>query len=237
VFASVASVVLIFCIARRLFGPDAAIIAGVLAATFPLTIRYASILVPEPIAELYIIGAILLYVSTARTKPLLSGAWIGLLLGMAYLTEEIAAFIGIAVLIETALRREWRLLAAIVSAGFAVFAGEHAYYWLATGDPLFRLHSLAHHNAIQTPLRAMSSPSYRLFHRMPSLMLLPNIHFGLHSLAGVLAGAMTLFLLPSHKTRLLLLWFAIPALYLNFGTSSLTHFTLLPIADRYLEPL
>src|ERR1041385_983964 len=47
--ASTASVAMLMLVGQKLFSSTAALIAGLLLATFPADIRYATILVPEPI--------------------------------------------------------------------------------------------------------------------------------------------------------------------------------------------
>ena len=67
--ASIASVLLLVVIGNKLFGFRAGMIAGLLLATFPLSIRYATILVPEPVAEMYVLIAIASVSYTHLTLP------------------------------------------------------------------------------------------------------------------------------------------------------------------------
>jgi len=233
--ASVASVVLVFFIARRQFGLSAAVIAAVLLASFPLSIRYGSILVPETVAELYILAAVCLYLRACENGRTTTATAAGMMLGLAYLTGELAFFVALAVLMEAAWQRRWRLLVAIAFGSFAVMLGEHLYYWFAAGDPLFRLHAMAAHNQRPTAMAFREHPAWRFFRALPHLMLIPSPGFGLHSLAVLALAVLASFMLSIRRTALFLLWIILPLLYLNFGTTSLKTYIAMPVGDRYLE--
>jgi 4-amino-4-deoxy-L-arabinose transferase-like glycosyltransferase len=232
---SVSSVVLVFFIARRQFGLTAGVIAAVLMASFPLSIRYGSILVPETVAELYILAAVWLYLRACESGRLTTATAVGITLGVAYLTRELAFFVLLAVLIEATWRRRWRLLLAIALGSFAVVLGEHLYYWLAAGDPLLRLHAMAAHNQRPNAMAFLEHPAWRFFRALPHMMLVPGLGFGLHSLAALALAALASFMINTRQTLLFLLWIALPLSYLNFGTTSLKTYIAMPVGDRYLE--
>jgi 4-amino-4-deoxy-L-arabinose transferase-like glycosyltransferase len=233
--ASVASVILVFFIARRRFGVAAGVIAAVLMASFPLSIRYGSILVPEIIAEAYILAAIWLYLRASDSGRIATAIAAGMGLGLAYLTRELALFIVLAVLIEAAWQRRWRLLLAIAFGSLAVVLGEQLCYWLAAGDPLLRLHAMAAHNQRPTAAAFLEHPGWRFFRALPHMMLVPSLGFGVHSLTALGLAAGATFILGRRQVALFILWAAIPWFYLNFGTTSLKTYIAMPIGDRYLE--
>ena len=233
--ASVASVALVFFIARRQFGLQAGVIAAVLLASFPLSIHYGSILVPETVAELYILAAVCLYLRACESGRPTTATAAGIVLGVAYLTRELAFFVALAVFMEAAWQRRWRLLFAVAFGSFAVVLGEHLYYWFAAGDPLLRLHALAAHNQRPTAMAFREHPVWRFFRALPHLMLIPSLGFGLHSLAALALAALASFMLNIRRTALFLLWIVLPLFYLNFGTTSLKTYVAMPVGDRYLE--
>ena len=59
--ASTASVPAVMLIAEKLFSRRVALLSGLMVATFPVALRYATILVPEPLAEFYALLGILAY--------------------------------------------------------------------------------------------------------------------------------------------------------------------------------
>ena len=238
-FASSLSVVLLALIATRLFGIRAGLIAALLYATFPIQLRYATVLVPEPIVECYVLLALVIYVWTEDWQPMVMGWLAGVLIGIAYLTKEPALFIAPALLIDAALRRRWRNAIGIALGISAIILLEHAYYVAITGDLLFRPHAMAAHNQrmiLPTGEVNYGSLSFRLFKAYPRMMLLPNVDFGLHSLGALIAAAWALLRFrKDRRIYFLLIWAAIPWLYLNFGTSSFSRYIPIPAAPRYIE--
>jgi 4-amino-4-deoxy-L-arabinose transferase-like glycosyltransferase len=234
--ASSLSPVLLALIGQRLFNFQVGLIAGLLLATFPLELRYATVLVPEALAVCYVLLAMLAHVRTEERAPLALGALAGVCVGLAYLTKEPALFVGPALFIDAALRRRWRQALGIAAGLAAVIAIEHAYYVATTGDLLFRFHSVASHNRVNA--LGEGNPvnlAYRLFRAYPRMMLEPSVHFGLHSLAAVALSAAALWSLrKDRRAYLLLMCAALPWLYLNFGSSSLMHYVPIPIAPRYI---
>ena len=253
------SVVLFALIATRLFGVRAGLIAGLLLATFPLQLYHATILVPEPIVEFYVLLAVLIYVRTderasvamgARSGVLigvlgdaLRGVLIGVLIGVAYLTKEPALFVAPALFIDAALRRRWRQAFGIALGVVSVIALEHAYYLAMTGDLMFRPHSMAIHNQYVTGGGREISPDFfnsglrrRLFIEYPRMMLIPGQDFGIHSLVALILSALAMFRFrKDRRAHFLLIWAVVPWLYLNFGTTSFTHYIPIPAAPRYID--
>ena len=95
-------------------------IAALLMASFPLSIRYGSILVPEPVAGLYILAAVWLYLRARESGRLTTATAAGIFLGVAYLTRELALFVILAVLIEAAWQRRWRMFLAVAFGSLVV---------------------------------------------------------------------------------------------------------------------
>lgn len=238
-FASSLSVVLLALIATRLFGVRAGLIAALLFATFPLQLRYGTVLVPEPIVGCYVLLALLVYVRTEGWAPMALGALAGVLIGIAYLTKEPALFIAPALLIDAALRRRWRQAFGIALGIGAVIALEHAYYLAMTGDLLFRLHAMAQHNRSLMGHRGeidFGDLGYRLFKAYPRMMLVPSKDFGIHSLAALVLSAVALLRFRNdRRIYFLLIWASLPWIYLNFGTSSFNQYIPIPVAPRYID--
>ena len=239
--ASSLAVVIIALCGTRLFGVRAGLIAALLLATFPVQLYHATILVPESIAECYAMLAMLAYV-WKRDKPTMAlGALAGALVGVAYLTKEPTLFIAPALLLDAALRRQWRLVAAVALGLGTVIAAEHVYYLTMSGDLLFRPHAMSLHNNYVTGGRGQLDDTrvgldFRLFHEYPRMMLLPNIEFGVHSLIALALSVIALIRFrKDQRAYLLVLWAAVPWLYLNFGTSSFSHYIPIPVSARYIS--
>lgn len=224
-------------VAARLAGLSAAWVTGMLMATFPVDVRYASVLVPESFLQAILLAAALLFLYAETQNSRLLGLAVGVLLGFSYLAKEPGVFVAAAFFVFAALRGQWRLALALGVGVALVLAGEMAWYWSQSGDPLFRLHAMGVHNNSPMAVAANEARSYRLWKAYPRMMLLPNIDFGLHSLSAVAVAAIALLHAKSFKAAWLLLslWAALPFLYLNFGTSSLSRYWVLPVAPRYIS--
>ena len=232
--ASTASVGMLILAGRNLFGSQAALLAGILLATFPADIRYATILVPEPIAGAFILAAVLAYLYWGTGYPVGAGLVCGLLIGIAYLTKEPSLFVAPALMIDALVRRQWRVFFGIAAGVLLIVGLEHTYYLIATGDLMFRPHAMAQHNSSSYMFNVNQHLRWRLFEAYPKIMLTPATAFGVHSLFAIVLAVIGIFLMKSEKWRLPVLWAAVPWIYLNFGTSSLTHYWALPAGDRYL---
>lgn len=249
-------------VAARLAGLSAAWVTGLLMVTFPVDVRYASVLVPESFLQVILLAAALLFLRAETQNSRLLGLAAGVLLGLAYLTKEPGGFVAVAFFAFALLRRQWRLAFALAAGVAFVMAGELAWYWSQSGDPLFRLHATAvgvstkastlllqsgdplfRLHAMAVPKRsamavaANAGLSYRLWKAYPRMMLLPNVHFGLHSLVALGLAAIAVLRGKSFKAPwvLLLLWAILPFLYLNFGTYSLSYYRVLPPFPRYIS--
>src|SRR5206468_10886940 len=98
----------------------------------------------EPIMELAVLLGILVYVKAREERA--SGTFgvvAGLCFGLAYLAKEPGIFVGIAFILYSILQRQWKLALSIVAGMASIGASELAYYFVQTGDPLFRPHVIA----------------------------------------------------------------------------------------------
>ncbi len=223
-------------IAIKLSGLNAAWITGLLMATFPVDVRYASILVPEPFLQCILLGGVLLYLYALRNNSIYIGLATGFIFGLTYLTKEPGAFVAVAIWIYTLLNRRWRLALLIMSGIGAVVVAESIWYIVQSGDLLFRLHALGVHNVSPMALSGNEDLAYRLFKSYPRMMLIPDTDFGLHSFMAICFAAAALVRFRfSKKVIFLLLWATLPFLYLNFGTTSFSHYFALPAAPRYIS--
>ena len=222
-------------IALRLAGPVAAWSAGVLMATLPVDVRYASVLVPEPVLQAVVLGGAILFLAAERRRSDLLAAASGVLLAMGYLTKETGAFVAVAFFAYALLRRHWRLAGAFAIGVALVLTTEALWYWSQSGDPLFRFHALGTHNESDGAAGANGMLFWRLFKAYPHLMLIPNSNFALHSLVGLIlaAGALVRPRLPD-KVLFLVLWALVPFLYLNFGSTSTDRYWVIPAGARYI---
>jgi len=232
--ASAASPVLLTAIGARLFHPRAGLIGGLLLLSFPVHLHYSSILVPEPVMEfLLLVGAWLYVVAVQKDRPLYAlGA--GLAFGCAYLTKEPALFVALAFLVDAAWHRRWRILLPVAGALCAVGAAELLFYRAIAGDMFLRLHVISRSQVRYAELHP-DLFVYRRWKDYPRFMLTPGVDLGLNSLIAIVGTLYTLFVvLRFRRSLLLILWSALPFLYLAFGSVDFHRLLAPPSAPRYL---
>lgn len=225
---------LVGMLAAMLSGVRAGWIAGLGLATFPVAVRYGSVLVPEPSLETLLLAGVLLFLVAEARDSVVRGVTAGFVLGISYLTKEPGAFVAMAVLLYALLRRPWRLAFAVAVGAAFVVGAELAWYQSRTGDAFFRVHVMAVHNRSAIAVAVNENLPYRLWKLYPRMMLVPSVDSGLHSLMAIALSAMAWLWQRSAKTLFLSLWAALPWLYLNFGTSSFQFYWALPAAPRYI---
>lgn len=238
--ASSASVPLLAAIGARLYGPLAGLLAALLLCTSPIDVRFATILVPEPLMGFWILAGVWCFVvATARASVALAAA-AGALIGIAYLTKEPAAFVAVALAAAAFVSRQPALAAAVAAGALAVVGAEMAAYQYLFGDPLHRIAAarvgvprfvdvVPQHTGDYTPGLAE-----RLFRTYPRLMVYPTAEFALHYVAGLVTAAAGLALVARHRV-LVLSWAALPWLFLNFGSASLDRYMPIWPAARYIS--
>jgi 4-amino-4-deoxy-L-arabinose transferase-like glycosyltransferase len=209
--------------------------AGLLFATFPVDSRYASILVPEPVVQCVVLAGALVFLSAVESGRSSLGIAAGVLFGAGFLTKEPGAFVAAAFAAWAVATKRWSLALNVSAGACAIVAGELIWHAWTTADPLFRLHAIhTGHDSSGMAVIANEHLSYRLLQSYPRMMLIPNVDFGLHSVVALLLGGLAVLLRPIRNVGLFVAWAALPWLYLNFGSSSLSSYWALPAAPRYI---
>jgi 4-amino-4-deoxy-L-arabinose transferase-like glycosyltransferase len=229
---STLSVVLLWSIANRLYGVKVAWVAAGLLATFPLSLHYASILVPEPVAVCYSLLGVWLCLRAMSDRSFAMAAAAGFVFGAGVLAKEPVAFLGLAFGGSAVVNRNWRVVGGLALGVAIVAGGEMTYHFLVSGDPLLRIHSLKLHEASPMAIAANEHLSYRVFRAYPRMMLVPSLDFGVHSVLALGAGALAWWCWSGRHRMLLALWTILPWAYINFGSSSFDHYFVLPLGSR-----
>lgn len=232
--SSIFSVPLLTIIGWRLFGFTAGIIAGILFTTFPIQLYLSTILVPETVANFYILIALAFYVMEYKNFDFNFSILCGAFIGIAYLTKEPSIFVIVALLIDTLLNKKWKKLIGLALGCGSIIAIEHIYYLYVANDLLYRPHAMAVHHKAQMAVAANQNLYYRLVVSYPRMMIVPNLNFGLHSISAILISTLSLKLFKLKRTLFIILWSSLPWLYLNFGTSSFSEHFALPVQPRYI---
>lgn len=252
-------VVLAMLFGRRLWGPKAGVLAGVLVACLPLAVSEARALRADlPAGVLLGWGVFALWIAmTTRTAwtSLAAGAAAGLLLGASWLAKEtvVLAVPALAILAAFAIRREgrraWPGLIACGLAGLAVLGAEAATYAAKTGDPLFRFHELARNFEqcrenffyADSPAHGWPDGGYasalmtRLALSGPKQLLFSRPTLGIGCLA--LVAGLALRRRRDPLVAPILGWLVLLGLAFNFGSTSLSEYRPVVPASTYFYPI
>lgn len=212
--ASLAEVALARLVALEFLDDAGAWLAAAIVALLPVHVFYATEAHPDlPAAALTTLSA-LLFLRATKSEGLRLYLLSGLALGAAQGMKE-SAFMGLAALAALGGRMRPRYLA--VLAGFAaMLLLESIVFGIATGDPLYRLHTVRAQQAgiMNTEYYLQSAPTWRrILLDVPLLFLWPGegnyVFFALLptlALAGAVRGPRGPLLWAATLTLLLTLW-------------------------------
>jgi hypothetical protein len=215
-------------------GTAAAWMTAVLLATCPILVLISSTADIDFIEIAFDLSAFFMIYRTIDGRKSLFGLFLGgILLGFGCLSRETTVFaagaIGVLFLTGYGLPRLWYLA---VAAGAAVIVGGEAMlYWIATGDPLYRLTIALHHD--ETINRWIEQGSaVPMIHPLvdPITMLLFNHNFGAAFLVGIPALAVCLrrHELPGPARHLVVLVFCLSAVWAGLAAALWNQLTLVP---------
>jgi len=258
---SLSILVLVFFFTSRLFNYFAGLGAAAIWAFLPKEMEISTMLRPDLPATFYAFLGVFVIYSARRAgmrNRLISfafGAVGGLSFGAAWLCKSsVLYFIPFClILILYDLKRDFNKNAAIWSGvalgSILVFGGESIFYFLQTGDWLFRVHEIDR-NYILYPewffvegsrFGVAEGASYlkglikRLFLDGPSMIFL-NITFLYLPFFGLLA-CLHAWLWKDQRFYFMTFLFASLIIMFNFATTSLTSYKPLPLFIRYFYPL
>ena len=230
--ASLAVVVLVYLIARRLFGRETAAYAVFCAAFFPLLAQEATRLLPGVVMNL-LIGLCALFFVVSEQAEKRRWMWLAAS-GMAYGAVQMAGELGIvlgclflAAVIVWRRHRLWSYWPAV--AGFAAVTLLFVLYqWAETGNPLFKL-DLSKYVYAQLKTVAPHQPFY-----YTKLLVAPSAGGGgVFYLAAV--GCLAGLFARRREALFVALWIALTWALLDFGSVSLTEYRQLSKEVRYFS--
>ncbi len=252
--ASLATIVLTFALARRLFGRGTALLAAFLLAANLVQAKYSSRLLPDIVVSMFLFAGLVLLTDARETGARETGARghqrrDGLLCALALTGAFLAKStffwslpFFLIVLARDLIRREHlRFWAWFTATGLAAAALYFGAYHLATGNALYRLEAIeATHNVREWSyaMRSASELLARLTYE-PAQYFIARPGYGLLLLASLpaLVHAVRPLRVFPRQTRWIAGYFAVVFLAFWFGTTSLVTYNPLPIAERFLMPL
>lgn len=232
---SLLQILLAMLITRRLAGAAASVFAGLLLTLLPVDVISSVHLHPDGSFGMLMSCSVVSWWLARRdesTRPKVSMLVVsGIALALAALERPYAGILGLWFLIDLWLdRRTWRDLLALAAGAIPVVLGYLAIYQVATGNPLFRLEVVSRTYSEGD----LAEPARLLFY--PREALRPG---GPFASVGLLAIASAAFLArrPERQFVRLILWIAIIAGFLQFGSMSFDSWMPILKRSRFLTPL
>jgi 4-amino-4-deoxy-L-arabinose transferase-like glycosyltransferase len=259
-FVSVASCLLIYYLARLLISPSAALISLVLFASLPIDITIASRLLPDGISAFWSnLGIYLCFIALIKSnglKTIIFGVMAGVSFGASWLSKESVFFLIPFVIFlllfynpNLNIRNRMLLVISISFGSLSVLFGELFFYYIFTGDALFRFHA-TERNYIQFAMWFFDSSSpffgwqeggylnallQRLFFSGPKVIFFSSSLSFIPAFATVVVIWALFFRIKAVKW--IAVWFISLLLMFNFMSSSFEAYKPLVLFDTYLYPI
>lgn len=158
--ASLASVVIVYLLARRFYGERAGVLAGLLMAALPIDVLYGTRAFGDQATGTLCAAALAGWLMMLEDRPRGWAFATGLVWGLAYLSKETAVLMAVPfalILWQRGVVPVREL--AWVAAGLALIVGFELLFWAVnTGDPLYRWHAtLGSRESFVPPPRTIGS--------------------------------------------------------------------------------
>jgi hypothetical protein len=228
-FASTATVVLVYLLGRMLQNRERAAYAAVFACFLPLMVQEATNLLAGVVINLVIGLSALSFIFADDSKrlraPLMFIAGAGL--GAMTMVGEVGLSFGCFFVAAVLFRRRFKILQywPIVAGFMILIAISVWYYWAKTGNPAFKA------DLSRTILEMQPAPFIPLYYTK-NLIKPFTAHAGIFYLAGL-----ALLLDRRRDTRFLAAWFILTWLFIEFATTSLTEYRLMFKSVRHMSVL
>lgn len=236
---SLAGIVLIFYLGKKLFNEKTGLLAALLLSFFPLDAIFATRLLPDFPSAFFMALAVFLFLNAEKNNSKYYYFGAGLSWGIAYLVKEIAILLGLFFLVYVVYKRRFTRSYFVVGIGLAlVILVEFFAMYSLTGNPFFRhtqieLEEVGYLRETYSNYFTPAGMISRLFFHWPFFML-HDIHYGLY-FAFIFLAIYFAFLNKKENSNILLIWFIVLMVYLNFGTLSTKIYVPIPITAKFLS--
>ncbi len=243
---SVAGIIVVAVVARRMAGDRAGVLAALVFATLSQVVNASTFLLPDgPVGVQMFAAAACLWTARA-SRGRRAAAWGAAAAGLIAVgvtikltTLWLAPFFAALFVADVARRRHRAAWTAFVATGAVTAAVFFAAYAATTGDALYRLHAIAaqHNDTHWAFADASTADLVRRLSYAPALMILRKLP-GL-ALLMALASAVALHALRRPRDSRLLFWAAYAVVVIGgfwVGTTSFARMAPLPLLPRMLAP-
>ncbi len=237
-FCSLGNIIVVWLIGRELFNENVGLLAAALAAVFPNSVVYGTMLFPEEILSFFAGMAFLffLWTESERIKPVHGYLLAGVFIAFAFAARETGAFL-MPLFFLMSKRKKSLPISLLFLPMIVYFSVEMIVSLWATGDPLH------HYSQLQQTFQilfAEHQQTYAADTYIVSLFggnLYGLAHFGLYYPFFVLSVFYLTLKKKIAPAKPLLLWMAVYFLYYQFGSTSITHYVPLAKVLRFISIL
>jgi hypothetical protein len=234
---SLINIVLIYAFARLFFSERIALYAAFLLSFFPMDVFLAGMVFLDTPLALMMSAAVFYFIKGEREDKTIYYLVSGICVGWAWLIKETGAYIFLFYIAYIITEKKIRLKYAFVVLAFlSIVVIEGGYYYIKTGNPLYRL-SVAqktHNETIQNnEILILRGKNWFI---EPLLVLMTDQEFGFFYYF-ILPIAAYLLIKRDKKAKLPLIWMIPLMLYTLYGSTSPFHFFPLQRWPRYLAPI
>lgn len=230
----------LFWVARMLTDERSALIASVLWIFFPVELTYGGVLTPDQFSValgLISLGLVLRGLREPTAPILRYGLLAGVMAALAYSAKEpfflLSVILGGWSIARIGLsRRVWSWHAYSVAGFLIVVILEHVFYAVWTGDWLYKYHALFGAYGPGGEGRVPVS--------LGALIYYPRQVLANFEVSGFFGWLLIIGLLASGRKvrcwQLVFAWSALFFVFLQFGSSGVSEYSLLPMQPRYVGP-
>lgn len=252
-FLSFGTVVLVYLIGKKLYGPHAGLLGAFVLATFPGDVIYGTMILPDTIVPFFLALSVWAFFTAEENRGSKTKWWYllaGVSLFLAFNARENSYYFMLFFLPFAFSARRWRQGLYMAGAGFVVpVLLLYLFYAVKSGDFLFNLHLAQHQRnpLIQSGYIPKNSLNWftNLRFMFPGFftgmnggkMPFPSSTFGYTFYLGFLGIVYASWKgLRNRDWKLLIVpwWFLIGYLFLEFGSVSFTSFQMMVKLPRFL---
>ena len=237
--SSIGGIILIFYFGKEFFNEKVGLMAAFLLSFFPLDVVFATKLLPDLPATFFVSLGVFFFLKgekeKANTRRNISYIISGFAIGFAYLIKELSILIAIFFVIYILFYKKIRLGYILLGIGPVLFfIIEGYFFWVNTGNFFFQFQSFDSYYAYMINERGSFGRDafpMLLFHY--PYLIFTDFNFGLFY--SFIPIAFLYFIYFKKKEAYPFLMWGISVLtYISFGSTTITRYTPIPGASRYL---
>ena len=247
--ASFGTLVMVYLIGKKLYGPNAGIFGALVIATFPADVIFGTMILPDILVPFYLSAAVWMFLNAGSGEGLKQKVWYaltGFFVFLAFVTRENSYYFMLFFLPFAFNPKRWKQGLYLIGLGFALpITALYGMYYLKTGDFLFNVHLATHARDPQIASGYIPPNSVNWLTQLKYMLPVMNPvrrnflspMYGMTFYAGIpcmIYTAAVAYRKNDYKRLIIPWWFLIGYLFLEFGTISFSHYQLMKKLPRFL---